>query len=154
MPMWPVLSRNPHRQATVFLQPCRHLKEVAVGNQRVTICPERSSESRGAFRRMLEDGRYASDERQNSIGLERGRPLRMETNMPILRVSVLRCQPQHFAELKKMMAESLGALEHGIRQMRGLIHFYAGEDEAVNSLTNVSVWRTLEDAKQLDTFQP
>ena len=74
--------------------------------------------------------------------------------MPILRVSVLRCQPQHFAELKKMMAESLGALEHGIRQMRGLIHFYAGEDEAVNSLTNVSVWRTLEDAKQLDTYQP
>jgi hypothetical protein len=78
----------------------------------------------------------------------------METNMPILRVSVLRCHPQHFAELKKMMAESMGALEHGIRQMRGLIHFYAGEDEAVNSLTNVSVWRTLEDAKQLDTFQP
>jgi len=74
--------------------------------------------------------------------------------MPILRVSVLRCHPQHFAELKKMMAESMGALEHGIRQMRGLIHFYAGEDEAVNSLTNVSVWRTLEDAKQLDTFQP
>jgi len=74
--------------------------------------------------------------------------------MPILRVSVLRCQPQHFAELKIMMAESIGVLEHGIRRMRGLIHFYAGEDEAVNSLTNVSVWRTLEDAKQLDTFQP
>ena len=45
-------------------------------------------------------------------------------------------------------------LEPGIRQMRGLIHFYAGEDEAANSLTNVSVWRTLEDARQLDTFQP
>jgi hypothetical protein len=24
----------------------------------------------------------------------------------------------------------------------------------VNSLVNVSLWRTLEDAKQLDTFQP
>ena len=69
--------------------------------------------------------------------------------MPTVRVSVLRCHPQQFAEFKKMMA-----LEPGIRQMRGLIHFYAGEDEAVNSLTNVSVWRTLEDAKQLDTFQP
>jgi hypothetical protein len=74
--------------------------------------------------------------------------------MPILRVSVLRCQPQQFAELKKTMAESIAVLEPGIRQMRGLIHFYAGEDEAVNSLTNVSMWRTLEDAKQLDTFQP
>jgi hypothetical protein len=50
--------------------------------------------------------------------------------------------------------ESIAVLEPGIRQMRGLIHFYAGEDQAVNALINVSVWRTLEDAKQLDTFQP
>ena len=74
--------------------------------------------------------------------------------MPIIRVSVIRCQPQQFAELKKMMAEAITALEPGIRRMRGLIHYYAGEDEAVSSLTNVSLWRTLEDAKQLDTFQP
>ena len=74
--------------------------------------------------------------------------------MPTVRVSVLRCDPQQFAELKKMMAESITVLEPGIRQMRGLIQFYAGEDEAVNSLINVSVWRALEDAKQLDTFQP
>jgi hypothetical protein len=78
----------------------------------------------------------------------------METSMPIVRVSVIRCDPQQFAELKKMMAEAIAVLEPGIRRMRGLIHFYAGEDEAVSSLTNVSVWRTLEDAKQLDTFQP
>jgi hypothetical protein len=74
--------------------------------------------------------------------------------MPTVRVSVIRCHPQQFAELKKMMAGAIAVLEPGIRQMRGLIHFYAGEDEAVNSLTNVSVWSTLEDAKQLDTFQP
>src|SRR2546421_6097926 len=82
------------------------------------------------------------------------RELRRESNMPTVRVSALRCHPQQFADLKKMMAESIAVLEPGIRQMRGLIHFYAGEDEAVNSLTNVSVWRTLDDAKQLDTFQP
>lgn len=74
--------------------------------------------------------------------------------MPTIRVSVIRCQPQHFAELKKMMAEAAAVLGPGIRRMRGLIHFYAGEDEAVNSLVNVSLWRTLEDAKQLDTYQP
>jgi len=78
----------------------------------------------------------------------------MGTSTPTVRVSVIRCQPQHFAELKKMMAEAISVLEPGIRQMRGLIHFYAGEDEAVSSLVNVSMWRTLEDAKQLDTFQP
>ena len=74
--------------------------------------------------------------------------------MPIVRVSVLRCEPQQFAELKKMMADSMAVLEPGIRQMRGLIHFYAGEDESGNALINVSIWQTLEDAKQLDTFQP
>ena len=74
--------------------------------------------------------------------------------MLTVRVSVIRCHPRQFAELRKMMAEAIAILEPGICRMRGLIHFYAGEDEAVNSLTNVSVWRTLEDAKQLDTFQP
>lgn len=74
--------------------------------------------------------------------------------MPTIRVSVIRCHPQQFAELKKMMAEAVTVLEPGIRRMRGLIHFYAGEDEAVSSLVNVSLWRTLEDAKQLDTYQP
>ena len=52
---------------------------------------------------------------------------------------MLRCHPKQFAELKQMMAESIAVLELGIRQMPGLIHFYAGEDEAVNSPTNVSV---------------
>jgi len=52
------------------------------------------------------------------------------------------------------MAESEAVLEPGIRGMRGLIHFYTGQDEETLSLSNVSVWRTLEDAKQLDTYQP
>ena len=38
--------------------------------------------------------------------------------MPVLRVSVLRCQPEHFARLKKLMAESLAMLEPGIRVRR------------------------------------
>ncbi len=31
---------------------------------------------------------------------------------------------------------------------------YFGADEATSSLTNVSLWTSLEAAKQLDTFQP
>jgi len=74
--------------------------------------------------------------------------------MPIIRVSVIRCQPQDFAALKQMMAEAKAVLEPGISRMRGLIRFHAGEDEATNSLVNLSFWRTLADAKQVDTFQP
>jgi hypothetical protein len=72
----------------------------------------------------------------------------------VIRVSVLRCRPEQFAELRQMMADSMKVLESGIRKMRGLVHYYAGADEAVSSLTNVSVWQSLADAKQLDTFQP
>jgi hypothetical protein len=43
--------------------------------------------------------------------------------MPIIRVSILRCQPHQFAELTAMMAESYAVLEPEIRRMRGLIHF-------------------------------
>jgi len=74
--------------------------------------------------------------------------------MLTVRVSILRCDPPRFAELRKMMADSYAVLEPGIRGMPGLIHFYTGEDEATNSLSNVSVWRSLEDARQLDTYQP
>jgi hypothetical protein len=72
----------------------------------------------------------------------------------VVRVSVLRCKPDEFAELRTMMSDAQEVLESGIRKMNGLIHFYAGADEATSSLTNVSIWRSLADAKQLDTFQP
>ena len=75
-------------------------------------------------------------------------------HMPVIRVSVLRCKPAQFAEFKEMMDRSRGVLEPGILKMEGLLHYYAGEDEAVSSLTNVSVWRTLSDAKQMEAFQP
>ncbi len=73
---------------------------------------------------------------------------------PIVRVSILRCAPDKFAELRQMMSEAEKALRPGIESMRGLLAYYGGADEATSSLTNVSVWTDLAAAKQLDTFQP
>ena len=53
-----------------------------------------------------------------------------------------------------MMIEAETVLMPGIHAMHGLISYWAGADEATNSLTNVSVWQTLTDAKQMDHFQP
>jgi hypothetical protein len=72
----------------------------------------------------------------------------------IVRISIIRCSAERFVEVKLMMAQAEPVLSDGIRQMRGLLDFYVGEDEATSSLCNVSRWRTLEDAHQLDTFQP
>ena len=73
---------------------------------------------------------------------------------PVVRVSILRCAPENFAELERLMAESDAILRPGVEAMPGLIHFYAGADQATSSLVNVSIWKTLDDAKQLDTYQP
>lgn len=74
--------------------------------------------------------------------------------LPIVRVSILRCQPHQFAMFRAMMAEAEAVLRPGIQAMNGLISYWAGADEASASLTNVSVWRTLDDARQMDRFQP
>lgn len=74
--------------------------------------------------------------------------------LPVVRVSILRCQPDQFTMFRTMMAESEAILVPGIQAMNGLISYWAGADEATASLTNVSVWRTLADAEQMDRFQP
>ena len=73
---------------------------------------------------------------------------------PVVRVSILRCAPERFAEVRQMSVEADPILRPGIEAMPGLLAFYFGADEATSSLTNVSLWTSLEAAKQLDTFQP
>jgi hypothetical protein len=73
---------------------------------------------------------------------------------PVVRVSIIRCAPDRFADIRHMMIEAEKVLGPDIRSMRGLLSFYAGADEMTSSLTNVSVWTDLDAAKQLDRFQP
>ncbi len=74
--------------------------------------------------------------------------------MAVIRVAFIRCKPEQFAEFRAMMQDSLAVLEPGVRRLPGLLQFYAGESEADLSLTNVSIWTTMEAAKQLDSFEP
>ena len=73
---------------------------------------------------------------------------------PVVRVSILRCAPDQFAKFERMMAEAEAVLAAGIRAMRGCRAYFAGADQATSSLTNVSLWDTIEDARQMDRFQP
>jgi hypothetical protein len=73
---------------------------------------------------------------------------------PVVRVSILCCSPEKFSEFLRMMIEADPILRPGIEAMTGLIDYYAGADEATLSLSNVSIWKTVDDAKQMDTFQP
>lgn len=73
---------------------------------------------------------------------------------PIVRISILRCPPDKFAEMRKMMIDTEEVLRPGIESMRGLLAFYTGADEATSSFAQVSVWIDLAAAKQLDSYQP
>lgn len=73
---------------------------------------------------------------------------------PIVRMSIARCDATRFALLRRMMLDSESVLRPGIEAMPGLLAFYSGVDEAALALTQVSVWDTLEHARQLDSFQP
>ena len=72
----------------------------------------------------------------------------------IIRVSVIRCDPSVFERLRTMMIEVQEALRPGIEALPGFLAFYAGEDPALAALINTSFWETLEQAQQLDHFQP
>ena len=74
--------------------------------------------------------------------------------LPVVRVSILRMTAELFPRLKEEMAVAQAVLEPGIRAMSGCLDFFAGADAATTSLTNVSIWRTLDDARQLDSFEP
>jgi hypothetical protein len=74
--------------------------------------------------------------------------------LPVVRVSILRCEPEQFQSLRGKMVEAEEVLSPGIRAMTGLIAYFAGADEASCSLTNVSIWETETDARQMERFQP
>jgi hypothetical protein len=78
----------------------------------------------------------------------------ISNKIPVVRVSILRCEPSRFLEFERMMSESADMLLPGIRAMHGCRAYFAGSDQATSSLSNVSVWDTLEDAKQMERFQP
>jgi len=72
----------------------------------------------------------------------------------VMRTSVIRCDLSQFERLRAMMIEAEAALRPGIKALPGLLAFYAGEDAATSALINTSFWETLEQAHQLDHFQP
>jgi len=64
----------------------------------------------------------------------------------VIRVSILRCKPDKFQRCRQMMTDAEAVLAPGIQKMSGSIAYFAGADEATSSLSNVSVWDTLENA--------
>jgi len=74
--------------------------------------------------------------------------------MPIIRISKGNFPQEKFKEIEDMVSATEKNLNPALSRLDGFLHFYAGVDPATNSMINVSIWKSLSNAKQLDTFAP
>ncbi len=77
-----------------------------------------------------------------------------ENLLPILRISRGSFKSEDYERIKAHLDESQQTLVPSIRKLTGCMHYWAGIDRITNSMVNVSVWKSLADAKQMEALAP
>lgn len=72
----------------------------------------------------------------------------------IVRISRGTFEPARYDEVAELLNASQAQLIPAITALPGNFSFYAGIDRTSNSMVNVSVWETIEHAKQMDSLAP
>ena len=75
-------------------------------------------------------------------------------NAKIVRISRGWFDPKMSAEVAKQLDDSAATLVPAIKELKGNLRYYVGIDRAAGTMTNVSIWDSLEHAKQMDTLAP
>jgi quinol monooxygenase YgiN len=73
---------------------------------------------------------------------------------PIVRISRGSFAPESYDQVRQRLDAAQESLIPAIRQLSGCLHYYAAIDRASSSIVNVSVWRSLADAQQMQTLAP
>jgi quinol monooxygenase YgiN len=74
--------------------------------------------------------------------------------MPIVRISRGAFSPEQYQTIKTRLDAAQKSLVPAIRQLAGCLHYFAAIDRESSSMVNVSVWRSLADAQQMQTLGP
>jgi hypothetical protein len=72
----------------------------------------------------------------------------------VVRISKGTFAPDKLAAAERLLTASEAALAQPLRALPGLLHYYVGIDRGSGLVTNVSVWDSLPNARQMDTLQP
>jgi quinol monooxygenase YgiN len=75
-------------------------------------------------------------------------------DQPVVRISRGSFDPASRPAIEDRLMDSRRTLVPSIRSLRGCLRYYAGIDPESQTMINVSVWATLEDAKQMDSLAP
>jgi hypothetical protein len=73
--------------------------------------------------------------------------------MPVVRISLGRFEAGRYDAIEQKLVESRTSLIPAIRALKGNIAFYAGMDRQNGVMSNVSLWASMADARQLDSLQ-
>ena len=68
----------------------------------------------------------------------------------VVRISRGTFAAQDYERVRNRLSESEHSLVPAIRNLNGCVHYWAGIDRTTNTMVNVSVWRTLADATQME----
>jgi hypothetical protein len=71
---------------------------------------------------------------------------------PVVRVSKGRFAPENYERVKELIEQSAGPLVPAIRALDGLMYYHAAVDPETSTVMNVSIWASMDAAKQLDTL--
>jgi hypothetical protein len=74
--------------------------------------------------------------------------------MSVVRLSRGSFKAERYAQIRKMLDDAQVSLVPAIRALKGCLHYWAGVDPVSNSMVNVSVWTSLDAAKQMETLAP
>lgn len=74
--------------------------------------------------------------------------------MPVVRISRGSFEPTDYEKVKERLTHAQQELIPAIKELKGLLHYYAGVDAISNTMINVSVWQSLTDATQMETLAP
>ena len=72
----------------------------------------------------------------------------------VVRISRGSFAPEQYEAVKRRLDAAQTSLIPAIRQLDGCVHYFAAIDRESSSMVNVSVWRSLADAQQMQTLAP
>ena len=73
---------------------------------------------------------------------------------PVIRISIGKFDADTTAIVEEKLQASKARLESGIRAMRGNLAYHVGIDRANHAMHNVSIWESIADADQMESFAP
>ena len=80
--------------------------------------------------------------------------MEVNTKNTIVRISIGYFQPEQADKIEAMLNnEFKNSLIPAIKKLKGNLGYYVAIDKEKNAMTNVSIWRTKEDALQMATLK-